>query len=95
MNPDDPMRELLTQYACHQLCRITSLGPNYRPIGEIIDEKSIVNALVAILASGGSTNHTMHLIAIALAAGIIINWDDISDLSSEICLLYTSDAADE
>jgi phosphogluconate dehydratase len=87
VNPDDPMRELLTQYACHQLCRITSLGPDYRPIGEIIDEKSIVNALVAILASGGSTNHTMHLIAIALAAGIIINWDDISDLSSEIPLL--------
>ena len=87
VNPDDPMRELLTQYACHQLCRITSLGPNYRPIGEIIDEKSIVNALVAILASGGSTNHTMHLIAIALASGIIINWDDISDLSSEIPLL--------
>ena len=67
VNPDDPMRELLTQYACHQLCRITSLGTDYRPIGEIIDEKSIVNALVAILASGGSTNHTMHLIAIALS----------------------------
>ena len=87
VNPDDPMRELLTEYACHQICRITSMGSDYRPAGKIIDERSFVNALVAILASGGSTNHTMHIIAIALSAGIIINWDDISDLSAEVPLL--------
>ncbi len=87
VNPDDPMRELLTEYACHQICRITSMGSDYRPVGKIIDERSFVNALVAILASGGSTNHTMHIIAIALSAGIIINWDDISDLSAEVPLL--------
>ena len=87
VNPDDPMRELLTEYACHQICRITSMGSDYRPAGKIIDERSIVNALVAVLASGGSTNHTMHIIAIALSAGIIINWDDISDLSAEVPLL--------
>ena len=87
INPDDPMRELLTEYACHQICRITSMSSDYRPTGKIIDERSFVNALVAILASGGSTNHTMHIIAIALSAGIIINWDDISDLSAEVPLL--------
>ena len=87
VNPDVPMRELLTEYACHQICRITSMGSDYRPAWKIIDERSFVNALVAILASGGSTNHTMHIIAIALSAGIIINWDDISDLSAEVPLL--------
>ena len=87
VNPSDPMREKLTVEACHQLARITALGNDYRPVGSVIDARSIVNATVALLASGGSTNHTMHLVAIARAAGIVINWDDISDLSAAIPLL--------
>ena len=87
VNPSNPMRECLTVEACHQLARITSLGGDYRPIGTTVDERSIVNATVSLLASGGSTNHTMHLVAIARAAGILINWDDISDLSAAVPLL--------
>ena len=87
VNPSDPMREKLTVEACHQLARITALGNDYRPVGSVIDARSIVNATVALLASGGSTNHTMHLVAIARAAGVVINWDDISDLSAAIPLL--------
>ena len=60
---------------------LTHLGGHYSPIGKLVCEKTIVNALVGLLATGGSTNHTMHLVAIARAAGIIINWDDFSKLS--------------
>ena len=87
VNPSDPMRQRLTVEACHQLTRVTALGSDYRPVGEIVDERSIVNATVALLASGGSTNHTMHLVAIARAAGIIVNWDDIAELSAVVPLL--------
>ena len=77
VNPDNPLRDKLTAEAGYQLARITALGKDYRPVGEIVDARSIVNGTVALLASGGSTNHTMHLVAIARAAGIILNWDDI------------------
>ncbi len=87
VNPSDPMRQRLTVEACHQLARVTALGSDYRPVGEIVDERSIVNATVSLLASGGSTNHTMHLVAIARAAGIIVNWDDIAELSAVVPLL--------
>jgi phosphogluconate dehydratase len=87
VNPSDPMRQRLTIEACHQLTRVTALGSDYRPVGEIVDERSIVNATVSLLASGGSTNHTMHLVAIARAAGIIVNWDDIAELSAVVPLL--------
>jgi phosphogluconate dehydratase len=87
VNPSDPMRQRLTVEACHQLTRVTALGSDYRPVGEIVDERSIVNATVSLLASGGSTNHTMHLVAIARAAGIIVNWDDIAELSAVVPLL--------
>ena len=87
VNPSDPMRQRLTVEACHQLTRVTALGSDYRPVGEIVDERSIVNATVSLLASGGSTNHTMHLVAIARAAGIIVNWDDIAELSAIVPLL--------
>ena len=87
VNPENPLREKLTAEAGYQLARITALGNDYRPVGEIVDERAIVNGTVALLASGGSTNHTMHLVAIARAAGIILNWDDISDLSSAVPLL--------
>jgi phosphogluconate dehydratase len=87
VNPENPLREKLTAEAGYQLARITALGNDYRPVGEIIDERAIVNGTVALLASGGSTNHSMHLVAIARSAGIILNWDDISDLSAAVPLL--------
>ncbi|KFZ37330.1 phosphogluconate dehydratase [Shewanella mangrovi] len=87
VNPDDPLRLALTQAAARQVCRLTSLGTEYSPIGELVNEKSIVNGIVALLATGGSTNLTMHLVAAARAAGIIINWDDFSELSNVVPLL--------
>jgi len=87
VNPDNPLRDRLTEEACFQVARITALGNNYRPVGEIVDERALVNATVALLATGGSTNHTMHLVAIARAAGIRMNWDDIADLSALVPLL--------
>ena len=86
-NPDSPIRDALTTEACQQLARITAMGSDYRPVGVVVDEKSIVNAIVALLASGGSTNHTMHLVVIARAAGVKIDWNDMSELSSVIPLL--------
>lgn len=87
VNPENTLRKKLTTEAGYQLARITALGNDYRPVGEIVDERAIVNGTVALLASGGSTNHSMHLVAIARSAGIILNWDDISDLSAAVPLL--------
>ena len=87
VNPGTPLRSLLTDEAVRCVLRNTNLGDNYIPIGEVISEKAIVNAIVGLLATGGSTNHTMHLIAIAKAAGITINWDDFSELSTAVPLL--------
>ncbi|RTE65290.1 phosphogluconate dehydratase [Amphritea opalescens] len=87
VNPDTPMREALTREAAQQVIRLTDQNGDFTPLYQIVDERSLVNALVALLATGGSTNHTLHLIAIARAAGIIINWDDFSDLSAVVPLL--------
>jgi len=87
VNPGTELREKLTEAAAIQATRITDLGTDYRPIGHIVDEKSVVNGIVALLATGGSTNHTMHLVAMARAAGIIVNWDDFDALSSATPLL--------
>jgi phosphogluconate dehydratase len=87
VNPDNPLRDRLTKEAAYQVARITALGGDYRPIGKVVDERAIVNGTVALLASGGSTNHSMHLVAMARAAGILLNWDDISDLSATVPLL--------
>ncbi|AWB67818.1 phosphogluconate dehydratase [Saccharobesus litoralis] len=87
VNPGTPLRDALTKAAAVQVTRLTDLGTNYTPIGHIVDEKSVVNGIVALLATGGSTNHTMHLVAMARAAGIIVNWDDFSELSSVTPLL--------
>ncbi|MCP5159285.1 MAG: phosphogluconate dehydratase [Gammaproteobacteria bacterium] len=81
VNPNTPLRDALTQAAARRAARITALGDEYLPVGQIVDERAIVNAIVGLLATGGSTNHTLHLVAIAHAAGIAINWDDFSDLS--------------
>ena len=87
VNPGTPLRDALTDAAARQVTRITDLGDEYRPIGHIVDAKAIVNGLVGLLATGGSTNHTMHLVAVAKAAGYIINWDDFADISSAVPLL--------
>lgn len=87
INPNTPLRDALTAEAGKQILKFTSDKEDYRPIGEVIDEKAIVNGMVGLLASGGSTNHTIHLIAIAKAAGIIINWDDFSTLSGAVPLI--------
>ena len=87
VNPGTELRDALTEAAAIQATRITDLGTEYTPIGHIVDEKSVVNGIVALLATGGSTNHTMHLVAMARAAGIIVNWDDFDALSSVTPLL--------
>ena len=87
VNPNDPLRDALTTYAAQLATKITALGDDYRPMYKIVDEKSIVNAIVGLLATGGSTNHTMHIVAFARAAGIIITWDDFAELSKVVPLL--------
>ncbi|MEP9362338.1 phosphogluconate dehydratase [Nocardioides sp. CN2-186] len=86
VNPGTPLRDALTRAAGHRVTELT-LEEDGAPIGEIVDEKAIVNACVALLASGGSTNHTLHLPAIARAAGIELTWDDLSDLSAVVPLI--------
>lgn len=87
VNPDDPLREALTRYTAQLATKTTALGRDYRPLYEVIDERSIVNAIVGLLATGGSTNHTMHIVAYARAAGIIVTWDDFAALSKVVPLL--------
>ena len=87
IHPDAPLRHELTAAAARQVTRLTGNGNEWMPIGKMIDEKVVVNGIVALLATGGSTNHTMHLVAMARAAGIIIDWDDFSDLSDVVPLL--------
>ncbi|WP_020159788.1 MULTISPECIES: phosphogluconate dehydratase [Methylobacter] len=87
INPYTPLRDELTKAAARQVLKFTSQGNDFRPIAHMITEKAIVNAIIGLLATGGSTNHTIHLIAIARAAGIIINWDDFDKLSRIIPLL--------
>lgn len=87
VNPGTELRDALTDAASVQATRITDLGTEYRPVGQIVDEKAVVNGIVGLLATGGSTNHTMHLVAMAKAAGIIVNWDDFDALSSVTPLL--------
>lgn len=85
--PDTELREALTRAAAKQVTRLSPQSGNFMPVGRMIDERSIVNAIVALLATGGSTNLTMHIIAFARAAGIIINFQDFHDLSSHVPLL--------
>jgi phosphogluconate dehydratase len=87
VNPGTPLREALTRAATQRVASTTHLGKEFIPLGKMIDEKTIVNAIVGLLATGGSTNHTMHLVAVAAIAGIQINWDDFSQLSDVVPLL--------
>ncbi|KTD17072.1 phosphogluconate dehydratase [Legionella jordanis] len=87
VNPETQLRDELTKEAARKVVSLTHLSGNYLPIGKMVDEKAIVNAALALLATGGSTNHSMHLVAIARAAGIIINWDDLAELSTAVPLI--------
>ncbi len=97
VTPNTPLREALTRAAAGRAAEITHLGKHYTPIAEVIDERAIVNGIVGLLATGGSTNHTIHLVAIARAAGIIIDWNDFDALSAVVPLLtriYPNGSAD-
>jgi phosphogluconate dehydratase len=87
INPYTPLRDALTREATRRALAITALGNQYTPIGEIIDEKAIVNGVVGLHATGGSTNHTIHLIAMAACAGIQLTWEDFAELSEAVPLL--------
>jgi len=87
VNPNTPLRDALTAAAASRVTEMTALGNDYRPMGRMIDERSIVNAVVWLLATGGSTNHTLHLIAMARAVGVALTWDDFSELSPAVPLL--------
>ncbi|WP_375192412.1 phosphogluconate dehydratase [Marinobacter sp.] len=84
VNPGTPLRDKLTQAATEQVIKLSKPHGGELGLGDMVDEKSIVNALVALLVTGGSTNHTIHWIAIARAAGIIIDWNDYAELSSVV-----------
>ncbi len=97
INPNTPLRDALTAAAAKRALQITALGDSYTPVGEVVDERAIANAIVGLLATGGSTNHTLHLVAIARVAGIRITWDDFSDLSAvtpTLAKVYPSGRAD-
>jgi dihydroxyacid dehydratase/phosphogluconate dehydratase len=87
VNPGTKLRDALTREATERALAITALGNAYTPAGRMIDERSIVNGVIGLHATGGSTNHTIHLIAMAAAAGIRLTWQDISDLSDAVPLL--------
>lgn len=97
INPGTELRSELTIAAAQRALAITRRGNEFTPVGKLVDECSIVNAIIGLLATGGSTNHTLHLVAIARTAGIVINWDDFDELSQVIPLLthvYPSGQAD-
>jgi phosphogluconate dehydratase len=87
VTPNTPLRDALTIRAAQRAVEISQQGRTFTPVGELVDEKTIVNAIVALLTTGGSTNHTIHLIAIAKAAGIVIDWNDFDKLSAVVPLL--------
>ncbi len=97
VNPNTPLRDALTAYAARRVVEITAMGNEYTPIGEIVDERAIVNGVVGLHATGGSTNHTLHLVAMARAAGIKLTWDDFAALSEVVpllCRIYPNGNAD-
>ncbi|MDP4025712.1 phosphogluconate dehydratase [Methylobacterium sp. NEAU 140] len=97
INPGTKLRQAVTRAAIHRLTEIGAAGNDYRPLGLCVDEKAVVNAAVGLLATGGSTNHAIHLPAIARAAGILIDWEDLDRLSAAvplICRVYPNGAGD-
>jgi len=97
VNTNTPLRESLTAHAGKTILTMIDISGTYKPIADIIDEKSFVNAIVGLMATGGSTNHTIHIIAMARAAGIILNWDDFDEISKVtplLCKMYPNGQAD-
>jgi phosphogluconate dehydratase len=97
VNPGTPLREALTAAAGHRILELTALAGEYTPIGQVVDERAVVNGVVALLATGGSTNHTLHLVAMAAAAGINLRWDDFAELSAvvpSLTRIYPNGTAD-
>ncbi|MGO4328347.1 phosphogluconate dehydratase [Cupriavidus sp. 2TAF22] len=97
VHPDSGLRDALTAAAAQRALALTARGPDYLPLARIVDERAVVNAIVGLLATGGSTNHTIHLVAMARAAGIVIDWDDFDRLSRITPLLarvYPNGSAD-
>jgi len=97
VHPNTPLRDAITAQTTRRAVQITDIGGEFTPAGHVIDEKAIVNGLVGLMATGGSTNLTIHMAAIASAAGILINWDDFSDISQAvplICRIYPNGVAD-
>jgi phosphogluconate dehydratase len=95
--PNTPLRDALTTAAVTQALAITRSGNGYAPIGRILDEKAFVNGIVGLNATGGSTNHAIHLVAMAKAAGITLTWDDFDRLSAAtplLCRIYPNGSAD-
>jgi len=95
--PNTPLRSALTRKAVHRLAEMGMEGGDYRPMGRVVDEKAVVNACVGLLATGGSTNHAIHLPAMARAAGIMLDWQDLDELSAAVPLIarvYPNGAAD-
>lgn len=88
VNPNTPLREALTRHSTRRVLEMTaSAGDNFTPLYKIVDERAIVNAMIGLMATGGSTNHTIHLVAMAKAAGIQIDWEDFHEISSVTPLL--------
>ncbi|MFM4997686.1 phosphogluconate dehydratase [Aeromonas sanarellii] len=87
VHPHSELRRALTEEAARRISAMIPGSPAYRPLSAVIDERSLVNGLVALLASGGSTNHSIHMVALARAAGLELTWDDLSDLSDVVPLL--------
>ena len=97
INPGNELRDRITESTTHRAVEICATAEHYTPLAKVVDEKAIVNGLIGLLATGGSTNHTMHLIAMARCAGIIIDWSDFNDLSAiipTIARVYPNGQAD-
>jgi phosphogluconate dehydratase len=97
VNPGTKLRSELTRAAVHRLASIGWDGDDYRPLGHCVDEKAIVNAIIGLMATGGSTNHAIHIPAIARAAGIHVDWTDFAEISDVVPLLarvYPNGAGD-
>ncbi len=97
VNPNTPMRDALTHEAARRAMQITALGNEYTPMGRMLDERAFVNGIAGLHATGGSTNHTLHIVAMAAAAGIKLTWQDFSDLADVVpllCRIYPNGKAD-
>ncbi len=97
VNTNTRLRDALTEAAAKQVAGMTQLGETYMPVGRMLDERSFVNAIIGLMATGGSSNHTLHLIAMAKAAGITLTWDDFDALSAVtplLCKMYPNGQAD-